>query len=149
MLPSDHRQAALDIKGMFTDARVRQFWDPNRRAGTAYVRDVYPTYLKDVYAGLKKNLPKDHPWHESTKRPSDVPPEKSPLWDVAFFYAKGVAWKSSPPKPDRMVKQILFYGEQDQGPSGMFFSDFSKPPFETDWFVELTRAMTELSQTKR
>lgn len=142
MLGSDNEDAANQISGMFKDPRVQQYWDPNRLSGSAYSRDVFPNYLKEMASAL----PKDDPLGEMLREHWDAAPQKAPLWDVAFFYNSGAQWRKRPPTPSAWIKQIAFYGEQAGGPSGRFFvNDFTKPPTDTDWFVELARGMRNLT----
>ena len=144
MLGSDNKAAAVEISSMFDDRRVRQYWDPNRRVGIAYARNLYPSYLKNVHKGMKAVLPADHMAVNMLQSRVDAPPEKAPLWDVAFTYNQGSTWGEIPPKPLGMVKQIMFYGGVDDGPTGMFFTDFGKQPFDTDWIIELAKGMEKL-----
>ncbi len=108
-LASDNEAAARKISSMFDDPRVHQYWDPNRRTGVAYT--------------LRERLAVR----------AESPPEKAPLWDVAFFYPKGLEWKDKPPRPEAWVKQVIYYG------------DLAKPPNETDWAVKLAVGMKKLT----
>ncbi len=142
MLESDNEAAAREMSKMFTDPRVHQFWDPDRRSGTAYSKDVYPNYVRDMIA----SLPPDDWLAKMMKDRGERPPENAPLWDVAFFYKAGPTWQDRPPIPVSFIKQLAFYGGQTNGKSGRFCrDDFTKPPFDTDWFVELTNCMKQLT----
>lgn len=147
MLGGDNETAARDISSMFEDPRVHQYWDPNRLSGTSYSKHVFPAYLQDMEASLEASLPADHWWRQRDRTWKNAKPENAPLWDVAFTYEKGTQWGKHPPEPVGMVKQIFFYGVNDDGPSGMFFTNFKKAPFDTDWIVELGGAMTALIGT--
>ena len=148
MLGSDNESAAREISGMFDDPRVHQYWDPKRRSGTSYSARVFPTYLRDIRKGLDATLPADHWWREMKRDWKAVKPEDAPLWDVAFLYDPGTKWDEHPPAPRDTVKQVFFYGPQSDGKSGMFFAGFKKPPLDTDWAVELAKAMTKLTGRK-
>ena len=144
MLPSDNEESAGKISKMFDDPRVKQYWDGERLLGTGYSADVFPTYLVDMEEGLGAALPADHWWREQERDWKNVKPEQAPLWDVAFTYDKGTTWGETPPAPRGMVKQVFFYGEQPDGATGMFFTDFKKPPADGDWIKEVASAMTNL-----
>lgn len=145
MLGSDNHEAALEISAMFDDPRVHQYWDSGRLSGIAYAKDVYPTYIKDMRATLKTSLPTDHWWHQSSRLRDDVRPEQAPLWDVAFFYNQGTQWRGRVPRPTAMTKQIFFYRQEADGPTGMFFNDYSQPPIDGDWFTEVSKGMKGLT----
>ncbi len=148
MLGSDNESAAREISGMFDDPRVHQYWDPERRSGTSYSAHVFPTYLMDIQNGLDATLAADHWWHEMKRDWKAAKPENAPLWDVAFLYDAGTKWGEHPPAPRDTVKQVFFYGLQSGGKSGMFFAGFKNPPLDTDWAVELAKAMTKLTGRK-
>lgn len=148
MLGSDNEDAARDISRMFDDPRVRQYWDPNRRSGIAYAKHVFPTYLKDMRAAIDAGLPPDHFLRKMKRDWKDVQPEQAPLWDIALTYDPGARWQEKPPRPVGMVKQIAFYGPQEGGSSGLFFTDFEQAPFDADWAVELAKAMKTLTGKK-
>ena len=142
MLPSDNEAAARESSLIFDDPRVRQFWDPNRRSGTAYSRDTFPNMLRDAAA----SIPDDMTMLQGLKDRAKAPPESVPLWDVAFLYNKGATWQDQPPQPDHWTKQVLYYGERDDGVTGVFWrNDFARPPVESDWFEELTRGMKKMT----
>ncbi len=141
MLPSDNEAAAREASRMFDDARVHQFWDTNRRSGIAYARDVFPRWAKDG----AEALPPDHTLRESLKSRADTPPEKRPLWDITMFYDKGSDWRDVPPKPEHWTQQIVYFGKQEDGTSGLFWrNDFGKAPVASDWLVEVSKGMTVL-----
>ena len=144
MLGSDTEAAARDISKMFDDPRVHQYWDPKRLSGTSYSEHVYPTYLQDMQTNLEASLPEDHRWRQMKREWKNTKPANPPLWDIALTYEKGVRWNEHPPEPTGMLKQVFFYGASDDGPSGMFFTDFQKAPVDTDWIDGLSKAMTAL-----
>ncbi len=144
MLGSDNEESARQISKMFDDPRVEQYWDPKRLLGTSYSAQVFPSYLVDMEKGFDAALPADHWWRERERSWKSTKPEQAPLWDVAFTYDKGTTWDKAPPVPRGMVKQVFFYGEQENSPTGMFFTDFKQPPRDGDWIAEVAQAMTSL-----
>ena len=60
MLPADNLEAALQRELMFSDARVRQFWDRDRIFGESLSKTLGLTIpiAWDVYL----LYPPDHPW---------------------------------------------------------------------------------------
>ena len=60
-LPPDNLEAALQRELMFSDARVRQFWDPSRIFGELLSKTLNLTIAIawDVYL----LYPPDHPWN--------------------------------------------------------------------------------------
>lgn len=144
MLAGDSEAAARTIRAMFNDPRVRQYWDPNRLVGTTYAKHVFPTFWTDLQAALNANLPSDHWWHRPSKDRKNAETQLERLWDITFLYREGAAWDKQPPKPASMVTQVFFYGETENGPTGMFSREFAEAPVESDWTAELSRAMRML-----
>lgn len=126
---------------MFTDSRVRQFWDPKRRAGIAYRTKVFPTGVEDALS----SLPEEHMLRAGLLEAKDAPPKSFPFWDVAFFYERGIRWNDRPPQPTSWSNQVLFYGGAS-GATGMFWRDsFKKVPFDSDWSAELTSGLATVT----
>lgn len=148
MISGDNEAAARETARMFDDPRVHQYWDPNRLTGLSYSQHVYPSYLTNLQTTLNSTLPADHWWRTQGIDLGRSDAGKSPLWDVAFTYSKGAVWGERPPEPLAMVKQVAFYGAQDDGTSGMFVTDFKKAAIDTDWAVELAKAMIVLTGRK-
>ena len=143
MLGSDDIMAARESSKLFDDPRVHQYWDPNRLSGISYSRDVFPSIRKDMIS----SLPADSSIRKILAGKKDAPPEKIPLWDVAFFYDAGAKWTSKPPLPKSWIKQLMYYGEDEEdGINGQFWKDdFKSPPIGTDWFVEISRGMKSIT----
>ena len=61
MLPADNLESALQRELKFSDARVRQFWDPGRICGELLSKtlNLTITIAWDVYL----LYPPDHPWN--------------------------------------------------------------------------------------
>ncbi len=142
MLPSDNEQAAREQSGMFSDPRVKQFWDPNRLSGIAYSRDVFPGWLKDAVEAL----PPNHMLRGALSNRADDPPQERPLWDIALFYNAGAQWNSRPPAATYWMKQIAYFGRMADGTSGLFWQNtFAKEPVPSDWFAEITTGIKNLT----
>lgn len=77
MLPSDNEAAARKTAKMFTDARVRQFYDPRRTrlAGKAFAHGL-------------------------------IRPGAGVAWDIYMFYKPGDTWDEHPPKPIDWMHQL-------------------------------------------
>ncbi len=143
MLGSDNELAARQSSRLFNDPRVHQYWDPQLRSGKSYSREVFPSVFKDMYS----SLPEDSPFKDRLKDRVDTPAERMPMWDAAFFYPAGTKWTAKPPQPKTWIKQFIFYGEEEaDGNTGQFWKDdYKKPPFDTDWFVELSKGMKKMT----
>lgn len=143
MLGSDDLSAAKQSSRLFNDPRVHQYWDPELRSGKSYSRDVFPTIFKDMHS----SLPDDAPFKDRLKDRVDMPAERMPTWDAAFFYSAGAKWTAKPPQPKTWIKQFMFYGEDEEdGLTGQFWKDdYKNPPFDTDWFVELSKGMKKMT----
>lgn len=142
MLPSDSEAAAREEAALMGDSRVRHYWDPERRSGTAYAQDVFPGYVGQAAA----SLPSGHFMREHLASREGVSAERAPLWDIVFFYEPGSSWGDSPPKPDHWTKQFAFYGNSGEGPTGLFWrNDFGSSPADSDWFDEIRVGMEQLT----
>ena len=62
MLPTDHLTLAIQRELMFSDVRMKQFWDPDRKFGLLLSRtlDLLISVAWDVYLLYAP----DHPWEE-------------------------------------------------------------------------------------
>ncbi len=142
MLPSDSEAAAREVSSLFDDPRVHQFWDPNQRSGIAYSRDVFPRWTQEMIS----SVPSGDWMVPAMQGRAAGSPTQAPLWDVAFFYDRGPKWSEKPPTPKLWTKQAAFYGDQADGISGRFWRNkFADPPVDSDWFVELSRGMKQLT----
>ncbi len=144
MLPGDNENEACSIARSFGSSRARHFYDPQRRAGIAFVEDHFQGYMREALA----TLPKGHPLRERLSRRAKVPASESPLWDAVMFFAPGADWNSKSPRPDWWTKQIGFYGEgQPHKPTGQFLRNQIKGgPVESDWFAETREGMKLMSK---
>ena len=142
MIASDNEAAARKAATQYRDPRLRQYYDPARLAGIAFSRDVKPDQFRELLDGLSD----DDPLAQHVREWFSRPPEERPIWDAVYFFPAGIRWTGSPPKPSAWMKQVGFFGDQPgDEPSGVFFRHDSKePPSESDWFVEVRRAMAKL-----
>ncbi len=166
MLPGDSREAALATGAMFAGRPVHQYYDARRVVGLAYSRDVFPTCLRDVI----RATPEDHPFHAVLAEWAEHRRDEGPLWDAVLFYPAGVEWQDKAPAPALWSKQVAFFvpsadgigavcrsgaaddasDGDDAGGSGeqitgtFFHNDCNQPPVDSDWFLEVRRAIVEL-----
>jgi len=105
MLPLDDAAAACSSATRFHDARVVQFWDPERLAGKQWSVDFQ---VAQARAALD-SLPADHPYRAAVQEWIADPPSV-PMWDAAYFYPQGVRWGRRIPKPTAWTKQLGFWG---------------------------------------
>jgi hypothetical protein len=144
MLPSDDESEARGMARRLASSGARHFYDPQRRAGIAFVQDHFQDYIREALAVL----PKDHPFRERLAQRAEVPASESPLWDAVMFFAPGADWNSKSPRPDWWAKQIGFHGEGARGnPTGQFLRNQIKDgPTESDWFAETREGMRLMSK---
>lgn len=144
MIPSDNEAAARGASTMYADARLRQFYDPDRMTGIAFSGEVKP----EQYKAMLDPMPAEHPLKQHMTEWLAKSPAERPVWDVVYTFPPGVRWTASLPKASFWTKQVGFFGDQPgDDPSGLFFRQDSKePPVESDWFVELRGAMMKLVQ---
>ncbi len=142
MIPTDNEAAAHKASTMYRDSRLRQYYDPERRTGIAFSKDVKP----DQFRELVESLADDDPLEQHIKEWFSLPAEKRPVWDVVYFFPPGAKWTNSVPKSTMWMKRMAFFGDPDgDEPSGLFFHhDSKRPPSESDWFVEVRQAMARL-----
>lgn len=141
MVPGDSEEAARKTAAMFTDARVRQYYDANRMTGLACTREAFPSCLKDALA----NMPHDHPMRKMLVEWLETGSGDGPMWDAVLFYPKGVEWTERMPAPVTWSKQVGFFGADAGDVTGTFFrNDCRKPPVDSDWHVQVRQAMAQL-----
>lgn len=147
MIPTDSEAAARRAATMYKDARIHQYYDPDRLTGIAYSKDLKPDQFRDLVG----SLPEDDPLKKHIKEWFARPPEERPVWDVVYFFGEGVKWTEALPAPSSWTKQIAFFGDPaGEEPSGLFFwHDAKQPPSESDWHAEVRRAITKLVDAPR
>ena len=139
MLPDDNENEVHIIARSLGTSRARHFYDPQRRAGIAFVEDHFHGYMREALAAL----PKEHPLRGRLAQRLEAPASESPLWDAVMFFAPGEEWNSKSPRPVWWAKQIGFYGEGAPGkPTGQFLRNQIKDgSVESDWFSETREGM--------
>ena len=120
---------------MFDSTLVVQFYDPDRRVGDAFRRQVFP----DAYEKTLASLPKDH-WLREEMPQLKSRYETSPEWDIYMFFGRGVEWKAAPPQPKRFVRHLGRIVEKDgEWLSLMWIDGYENPPVEGDLPTEIGR----------
>ena len=144
MLPGDDENEARSIARSLGSSRARHFYDPQRRAGIAFVEDHFHDYIREALAAL----PKEHPLRERLVQRAEAPASESPLWDAVMFFAPGAEWNSKSPRPNWWAKQIGFYGQGARGkPTGQFLcNQIEDGPVESDWFAETREGMRTMTR---
>jgi hypothetical protein len=147
MLESDDRPAAESARTMFErDARVVQFWDPERLAGTRWSVEYQVAHGR---AALDSLPPEDEirarieAWVQA--------PAGLVMWDVAYFYRRGMRWRDRVPAPIAWTKQVGFWGTVPDSISASIPNESTgefwchRRPHavvESDWFSEFASGMT-------
>jgi mercuric ion binding protein len=133
MLPGDDLAAARASSALVRHARVRQFYDPGRRVGSAFRAEVFP----EAVARMRASLP---PGHFLT-RPFATRDPAQPEWDIYLFFGPDSEWAATAPPPRRFVRQV----ELREGRSSVLWKDdYAKAPIEASLEVELRRVAFEL-----
>lgn len=133
MLDGDGAEAASRSSAILRAPRVRQYWDPTRRVGTAFRNDVFP----DAVERMKRSLPSDH-----VLRPYFAGRDPSqPEWDIYLFFDPGVEWGAGAPLPARWVRQtMLFPAKGKEKPNSVLWTnDYASAPTEGRLADELRR----------
>jgi copper chaperone CopZ len=118
MLAGDDEAAARAAATLF-DARVLQYYDPARRAGTAFRSQVFP----EAVAQMRRSLP---PGHFLAQRFATRDPAQ-PEWDIYLFFGRDAEWTAEAPRPARFVRQVVRLDER----SSIFWkNDYARAPLE-------------------
>ena len=136
MMESDNEAAARDAERMFKGTRVAQFYDPTRRVGLAFRRDVFP----DAYQKVLTSLPAEH-WLRTELIESGPDYSDQPEWDIYMFFDRGVKWADTPPRPFHFVRHMGRIGEN--GESLMWIDDYAHEPVEGSLSEQLRRIEKE------
>jgi len=144
MLSDDNENEARSIARSLGASRARHFYDPQRRAGIAFVEDHFQGYMREALA----ELPKEHPLRERLAQRVEASASESPLWDAVMYFAPSAEWNSKSPRPHWWAKQIGFYGEGAPGkPTGQFLrNQIEDGPVESDWFAETREGMRTMTR---
>ena len=98
MLAPDNDAAAREAVNLFSGLAVSQFYDPERRLGDTFRKDVFPRAADE----MRESLPHGHYLEPSLAgRPNDAPE-----WDIYMFFDAATAWTSLTPRPGHWVRQI-------------------------------------------
>ncbi len=125
---------------MFDEASVIQFYDPARRVGNAFRRDVFP----DAYDKAFASLPADH-WFRESMPQMKSRYEKSPEWDIYMLFDSKLVWKKVPPYPTRFVRHLgRIIETDDERLSLMWINGYENPPVEGRLPTEVGRLAHEL-----
>lgn len=133
MLEGDGGSAAVSSSAIVSAPHVRQYWDPDRRVGTSFRKDVFP----DAVARMKGSVPKDHFFAEYLDKRDGSQPE----WDIYLFFEPGTEWAARAPAPSRWVRQTARFGGGKGGglTSLMWRNDYASPPVEGSLTEELRK----------
>lgn len=131
MLEGDDGAAASASSAILRGPEVRQYWDPERRAGTAFRRDVFP----DSVAQMRRSLPDGHYFEPYL---ADRDPDR-PEWDIYLYFGPEAQWADGPPEPAHWVRQTALLGGHEKGLSLLWVDDYASPPREGALAEELRR----------
>ena len=131
--------------GIEAGPRVRQYWDPERRVGTAFRKDVFP----DAVERMKRSVPREHFFAEYLDSRDGSQPE----WDIYLVFEPGTEWAGRAPLPSRWVRQTARFGSATSGSliSLMWKNDYASPPFEgilTEELRKLVPGVTRISAVR-
>ena len=135
MLGGDGASAATASAPGLAAPHVRQYWDPQRRVGSALRSAVFA----DAAERMKSSLPKGHFMTDQVCQRDATQPE----WDIYLLYDPGTEWTASVPAPSRWVRQVALYSRKaaDGGPQSLMWkNDYSAAPLEGS-LVDQLRAM--------
>jgi copper chaperone CopZ len=133
MLEADGAAAASSSSTIVEAPHVRQYWDSERRTGSAFRRDVFP----DAVERMKRSVPKDHFFAEYLDQRDATQPE----WDIYLFFEPGVEWAGRAPVPARFLRQTALFAEGTDGGqvSLMWKNDYASAPIEGSLSEELRK----------
>jgi len=131
MLGRDDGAAASTSSAILRAANVHQYWDPERRVGTAFRRDVFA----DAVARMRRSLPDGHYFATYL---ADRDPSR-PEWDIYMIFGPTAQWAEGTPAPSHWVRQTALLGEGEQSLSLLWVDDYASPPREGTLAEELKR----------
>jgi copper chaperone len=135
MLAGDDAAAATRASATLAAPRVRQYWDPERRVGTSFRKDLFA----DAASRMRSSAPADHPMAEHLGHREDTQPE----WDIYMFYDAGTQWGDRAPKPASWVRQTARMQRDGSGlVSLMWIDDYARVPVEGSLAEYLRRPAT-------
>ncbi len=139
MLGGDSASAAATSSAIVTAPQVHQYWDPERRVGTALRKDVFP----DAVERMKRSVPKDHFIAEHLRQRDGGQPE----WDIYLLFPPGSDWKASPPAPSSWVRQVVLFNEPSpvmERQSLLWRNDYAQAPIEGSLVEELRKLVASV-----
>jgi copper chaperone CopZ len=123
MLDGDDAAAATRASATLAAPRVHQYWDPERRVGTAFRKDLFP----DAASRMRRSVSAGHPFAEHLGQREDTQPE----WDIYTFYDAGTEWRERAPMPAHWVRQTARLQRDGKGLiSLMWIDDYARHPVE-------------------
>jgi mercuric ion binding protein len=134
MLAGDDAAAASVASEGLAAPQVRQYWDPQRRVGTSFRKDLFP----DAASRMRSSVPSDHPFAEHLGHREDTQPE----WDIYMFYDAGAQWTGRAPAPAYWVRQTARMQRDGSLVSLMWIDDYARPPVEGSLTEHLRRPTT-------
>jgi len=136
MLEGDGSGPASASSAIVAAPHVRQYWDPDRRVGTALRKDVFP----DALERMKRSIPKEHFLEPYIAKRDGTQPE----WDIYLFFEPAIEWTDRAPVPSRWVRQTaLFPSDQGGEPTSVLWvNDYASKPVEGSLTEHLRRLMT-------
>lgn len=139
MLTGDDEAAAKASSALVKDARVRQYYDPKRRAGAAFRSDVFP----EAVAQMRRSLPEGH----FLSKPFASRDAAQPEWDIYLFFGPGAEWTAKAPLPARFVRQVILFDSSSavaRRSSVLWRNDYAQAPLEASLVEELRKEAAAL-----
>jgi hypothetical protein len=142
MLAPDDEAAAREAVSLFAGMSVVQFYDPERRVGEAFRKEVFPRAADE----MRQSLPSGHYLEESLAGRSNEVPE----WDVYMFFTTATLWNSAAPRPIHWVRQIARVRKDEEGLISVMWKDsYALPPKEGRLADQLKEIATEIKAVRR
>ena len=138
MLAPDNDASALEAVGLFSGVAVSQFYDPDRRLGDVFRKDVFPRAADE----MRQSLPHGHYLEASLAGRSNDTPE----WDIYMFFDAATVWTSATPRPRHWVRQIARVQKGQGGLISVMWKDsyalLPKEGLLADQLREMARVIT-------
>ena len=134
MLEGDGAASASTSAAALRAPGVWQYWDPSRRVGASFRKDVFP----DALASMRRSLSEGHFLREYLADREKDQPE----WDIYLFFEAGTHWAERPPAPARWVRQTARFAKRGGGEptSLMWVNDYASAPVEGSLADQLVNA---------
>jgi len=136
MVAGDDEASAREAMGSLQAPGVRQYYDPENRAGKRLRAELFP----DAVSQMRSSVPADHFIAASLRtRDPDLPE-----WDIYMFFDAGARWGQGVPRPSRWVRQVAQFGEPGKDPQSLMWrNSYGSPPIEGDLARELSSLASE------